>query len=112
VKQTARPARLCGSWHHLLPLATPRYPDGFFLLVDPVLYRSPTFRDLKPSTQATRRNIITTFCEEHGNKPVRLLARRHVADIIGAKADTPMAAITKVPALPARSCGRTRHDRG
>jgi integrase len=54
--------------------------------------RSPGFLGLKPSTQTTRRNIITAFCKEHGGKPVNLLARRHVADIIGAKADTPMAA--------------------
>jgi integrase len=54
--------------------------------------RSPGFKDLKLSTQTTRRNIIIAFCKEHGNKPVNLLARRHIADIIGAKADTPMAA--------------------
>jgi integrase len=50
------------------------------------------FRDLKASTQTTRRNIITAFCKQYGTNPVRLLTRRHVADIIGAKADTPMAA--------------------
>jgi integrase len=55
-------------------------------------YRSPRFRDLKPSTQKMRRNIITAFCREFGANPVKLLSRRHVADIIGAKADTPMAA--------------------
>jgi integrase len=54
--------------------------------------RSPGFRDLKPSTQTTRRNIITAFCKEHGSKPVHLLARRHISDIVAAKADTPMAA--------------------
>jgi integrase len=55
-------------------------------------YRSATFHDLKPSTQTMRRNIIGAFCKLHGDKPVKLLTRRHVADIIGAKADTPMAA--------------------
>jgi hypothetical protein len=54
--------------------------------------RSPSFKGLKPSTQTARRNIIVAFCKEHGDKPVKMLARRHVADIIGAKADTPMAA--------------------
>jgi integrase len=55
-------------------------------------YRSASFRDLKPSTQASRRYIISAFLREFGANPVKLLSRRHVADIIGAKADTPMAA--------------------
>jgi integrase len=54
--------------------------------------RSPGFLGLKPSTQTTRRNIIAAFCKHHGSKPVNLLARRHLGDIIGAKASTPMAA--------------------
>ena len=55
-------------------------------------YRSAAFRDLKPSTQTSRRYIIGAFSKQFGANPVKLLSRRHVADIIGAKADTPMAA--------------------
>jgi integrase len=55
-------------------------------------YRSPEFRSLKSSTQTMRRNIIERFRLAHGEKPIKGLSRRHVADIIGAKADTPEAA--------------------
>ena len=50
------------------------------------------FRMLKPSTQRLWRNIIERFRSEHGDKPVARLQRKHVKDIIGAKAATPHAA--------------------
>ena len=55
-------------------------------------YRSPEFRGLKPSTQTMRRNIIERFRLAHGDKPLKGLSRRHISDIIGAKASTPEAA--------------------
>jgi hypothetical protein len=55
-------------------------------------YQSPEFRSLKSSTQAVRRGIIERFRKEHGTKPVALLNRTHIKNIIGAKADTPEAA--------------------
>jgi integrase len=55
-------------------------------------YRSPEFRGLKPSTQGVRRNILERFRIAHGGKPVNLLGRAHIKDIIGAKANTPEAA--------------------
>jgi integrase len=44
---------------------------------------------LKLSTQAVRRNIIERFRVEHGDKPIARLARSHIKEIIGAKANTP-----------------------
>jgi integrase len=55
-------------------------------------YRSPEFQGLKPSTQTVRRNIIERFRNEHGDKPIARLARSHIKDILGAKANTPEAA--------------------
>jgi integrase len=55
-------------------------------------YRSPEFRGLKPSTQMVRKNIIEAFRAPHGDKPIDRLERRHIADIIGAKAEKPEAA--------------------
>jgi integrase len=55
-------------------------------------YRSPDFLGLKASTATVRRNIIERFRAEHGDKPVNRLGRTHIADIIGAKAETPEAA--------------------
>jgi integrase len=62
-------------------------------------YRAPQFRDLAASTQANRRNILTAFCKDHGKLPVKALQRRHVVDIIGARADTPMAATNLLKCL-------------
>jgi integrase len=55
-------------------------------------YRSPDFRGLHDGTQKSRRYIIEPFRHEHGDKPVRLLGRSHIKDIMGRKADTPQAA--------------------
>jgi integrase len=55
-------------------------------------YRFPEFRGLKASTQSVRRNIIERFGNEHGDKPISRLARSHIKEIIGAKANTPEAA--------------------
>jgi integrase len=55
-------------------------------------YGSPDFRGLKASTAALRRNIIERFRNEHGNKPVARLERKHINDILGAKSKTPQAA--------------------
>jgi integrase len=55
-------------------------------------YRSPEFRGLKASTQVMRRNIIERFRLEHGDSPINRLARSHIKEIIGAKANTPEAA--------------------
>jgi integrase len=55
-------------------------------------YRSPDFKALRSSTQVMRRYIIERFRNEHGDMPVNRLFRKHVKDIVGAKADTPHAA--------------------
>jgi integrase len=65
-------------------------PGSFNALI--VSYYRTDFRGLKPSTQRLWRNIIERFRSEHGNKPVAQLERKHVKDIIGAKAATPQAA--------------------
>src|SRR5262249_34505673 len=62
-------------------------------------YRSPEFRGLKASTQATRTNIIERFRNEHGTKPIARLSRAHISDLIGAKAGTPEAANNLLKAL-------------
>ncbi|MFH3766412.1 hypothetical protein WAI06_19180, partial [Acinetobacter baumannii] len=55
-------------------------------------YRSPEFLDLAPSTQKVYRGIVEKFREEHGDKPVRLMQRRHVQTILADKAVAPTAA--------------------
>ncbi len=55
-------------------------------------YGAPEFTGLADSTKRTYRNQIERFRAEHGDKPVRLVERRHVKAILGARADTPAAA--------------------
>src|SRR5262245_47028755 len=50
------------------------------------------FHRLKPSTQRLWRIIIEPFRSQHGDKPVARLQRKHIKDIIAAKAATPEAA--------------------
>jgi integrase len=57
-----------------------------------VSYYKLVFPTFKQSTQSERRYIIERFRAEHGNKPVRLLKREHIAAIISARSATPHAA--------------------
>lgn len=55
-------------------------------------YAAPEFTGLAASTKATYRNQLDRFCRDHGEKPVRLIERRHIKAIIGAMSDRPGAA--------------------
>jgi integrase len=57
-----------------------------------VSYYKLVFPRLRPSTRASRRNIIERFRAEHGKKPVRLIRREHIVAIINSRAATPQAA--------------------
>ena len=56
------------------------------------LYRSGEWAGLSDSTKATYRGIIERFRIEHADKPVALMERRHVRNILAEKAATPAAA--------------------
>ena len=58
-----------------------------------------TLKTLKASTQAVRRNILERFRNEHGSKPVHLLGKEHIRDIVGARASTPESANSLLKAL-------------
>lgn len=53
---------------------------------------SASFRNLSPSTQAVYRRITDGLVRDHSDKPVRLLERRNVANLIDQRGDTPAAA--------------------
>lgn len=56
-------------------------------------YGSVAFINLASETQRTRRGILENFRREHGDKRLALLQRRHIADMVAAKAaKTPAAA--------------------
>lgn len=50
------------------------------------------FGNFSTETQRTRRNILERFRVAHGDKPVALLTRPHINDMVAAKAATPSAA--------------------
>jgi hypothetical protein len=53
---------------------------------------SAGFAALAPETRRTRRNIMERLREEHGDKPIALIERKHVKAMVDAKAATPTAA--------------------
>lgn len=55
-------------------------------------YRSANFRTLAGETQRTYRGILERFRVEHGDKSVARLQAKHVAKMLGDKADKPAAA--------------------
>jgi integrase len=79
-------------------------------------YGSVAFINLAPETQRTRRNILERFRRDHGDKQLSMLHRRHVADMVAAKAaKTPAAAQGFLKTLRAltlfcRSIGMIEND--
>lgn len=55
-------------------------------------YRSPAWKEMRPSSQATYRGIIDRFRVSHGKKPVALIKPVHLDAILGAMSDRPAAA--------------------
>jgi len=55
-------------------------------------YRSPEYLGLSDSTKRVYRGVIEKFRQEHGDKPVKLMQRRHVQKILAEKSETPAAA--------------------
>jgi integrase len=55
-------------------------------------YQSAEWKQLAQVTQATYRNILERFREDHGDKPVGRLEREHVRRLVAAKAEKPSAA--------------------
>jgi len=53
---------------------------------------SAAFAGLAGETRRTRKNILKRICDAHGDKPVKLIERKHVQAMVDAKAATPSAA--------------------
>lgn len=71
------------------------YPRGSFgALVRDYLETAEFRTKLKPRTQAEYRRVCEGLSARHGDKPVRLLEKRHIRKMRDEKADTPGAANT------------------
>ena len=64
-------------------------------------YSSPSFKVLDISTRNWQRRALDEISQEHGAKPVALMAPRHVRKIRDARIDTPAAANQRIKALRA-----------
>lgn len=65
---------------------------GLLLHVLPPTIRSPEYLGLSDSAKRVYRGLIETCRQEHGGKPVRMMQRRHVQNILAGKAGTRNAA--------------------
>src|SRR5262245_19760661 len=55
-------------------------------------FGSAAFHNLAPASQRQYRGIMERLRREHGDKRIAKLERRHVKEMLDAKADTPVAA--------------------
>jgi integrase len=67
---------------------------SFGALINDYLATGEFHTNLKPRTQAEYRRVCEGLQERHGNKPVRLMKRRHIRQMRHEKAETPRAANT------------------
>lgn len=82
----------CLSNSPALPSGPLRVKQGSMTALTLAWYASGEFKQLRASTQVTYRGIMGRFLNAHGDKPVNLLAKKHLAAIMGDKASTPAAA--------------------
>ncbi len=68
-------------------------PGSFGALINDYL-QSASFKQKKPRTQAEYRRVLEAIAAAHGEKPVRLLERRHIRKMRDERADSPGAANT------------------
>ena len=73
--------------------------QGSFRWLCEMYFESSEFKQLDDRTKRVRRNIIDGLCQEHGNKPARLMEVRHVRYIRDARADRLEAANAILKAL-------------
>jgi len=74
------------------PVGAKRTKPGSVNALAVAYYGSAEFKLLKPSTQATYRNIIDRFREKNGGNPMAALSRTSVQKLVDAKVETPAAA--------------------
>lgn len=69
-----------------------RYAAGTVDAVVAALYKTPRWREMKPSSRATYQGIIERFRKTNGHRPVRSITAQRIDRKLAAMADTPAAA--------------------
>ncbi|GEP54168.1 tyrosine-type recombinase/integrase [Reyranella soli] len=85
-------ACLAGSVAPTLQPGMSRMKAGTFNALIAAYYGSPEFKGLRPSSQATYRGILERFRQQHGEKRVAAIERKHIKALLGAMHETPAAA--------------------
>ena len=75
-----------------IEIGAKRVKAGTIASVIGLYLASAGFAGLAADTRTTRRNILERLREEHGDKPIALIERKHVKAMVDAKAATPTAA--------------------
>ena len=73
-------------------------------------YRSAEWANLSAATQRTYRGILERLRNDHGDKPVNLLERHHVKDLMASRANTPCAANNMLRMLRRLMCFAMEED--
>jgi integrase len=75
-----------------IEIGAKRSPVGSVAATIGLYFGSTAFTNLAVETQRTRRNILERFREEHGDKRIAAIERKHVQAMVTAKGKTPSAA--------------------
>jgi integrase len=75
-----------------IEIGVKRSPVGSVAATVGLYLGSTAFANLAAETQRTRRNILERFREEHGEKRIAAIERKHVQAMVTAKGKTPSAA--------------------
>jgi len=76
----------------LIEIGAKRSPAGSVAATVGLYLGSTAFANLAAETQRTRRNILERFREEHGEKRIAAIEKKHVQAMVTAKGATPSAA--------------------
>jgi integrase len=84
-----------------IEIGAKRNPVGSVAATVGLYLGSTAFANLAAETQRTRRNILERFREEHGDKRIAVIERKHVQAMVTAKGKTPSAACNFLKTLRA-----------
>jgi integrase len=80
-------------WHaEPIAIGVKRVKAGTVAAIVEAYLRSTAFSNLAPETRRTRRNIMERFREDHGDRSMGSIERKHVQALVDAKAATPSTA--------------------
>ena len=74
------------------PAPEPRYAPGTVDAVIAALYKTPRWREMRPSSRATYQGIIERFRKTNGSRPIKSITAQRIDRKLASMIDTPAAA--------------------